>query len=150
MKLFLISLTIIFFSSTVKCQTAEDAVKATVNNLFFAMKNADAKLLISCFADSAVLQTILKNKEGRIIVKNESVNEFAAFIGSQPKNMADERVVFETIKTDGPLAMVWAPYDFYFDGKFSHCGVDAFQLVNTAEGWKIQYLIDTRRKTGCK
>lgn len=150
MKLFLISLTIIFFSNTVKCQTAEDAVKATVNNLFFAMKNADAKLLISCFADSAVLQTILKNKEGRIIVKNESVNEFAAFIGSQPKNMADERVVFETIKIDGPLAMVWAPYDFYFDGKFSHCGVDAFQLVNTAEGWKIQYLIDTRRKTGCK
>lgn len=150
MKLFLISLTIIFFSSTVKCQTAEDAVKATVNNLFFAMKNADAKLLISCFADSAVLQTILKNKEGKIIVKNEQVNEFAAFIGSQPKNMADERVVFETIKIDGPLAMVWAPYDFYFDGKFSHCGVDAFQLVNTAEGWKIQYLIDTRRKTGCK
>ena len=150
MKLFLISLTIIFFNNTVKCQTAEDAVKATVNNLFFAMKNADAKLLISCFAVSAVLQTILKNKEGRIIVKNESVNEFAAFIGSQPKNMADERVVFETIKIDGPLAMVWAPYDFYFDGKFSHCGVDAFQLVNTAEGWKIQYLIDTRRKTGCK
>ncbi len=150
MKLFLISLTIIFFNNTVKCQTAEDAVKATVNNLFFAMKNADAKLLISCFADSAVLQTILKNKEGKIIVKNEQVNEFAAFIGSQPKNMADERVVFETIKIDGPLAMVWAPYDFYFDGKFSHCGVDAFQLVNTAEGWKIQYLIDTRRKTGCK
>jgi len=32
---------------------------------------------------------------------------------------------------------VWAPYDFWRDGKFSHCGVDAFDLIKTDEGWKI-------------
>ena len=49
------------------------------------MKNADEKSLKSCFADSAILQTILKNNQGKIIVKNEFVNEFAAFIGGNQK-----------------------------------------------------------------
>ena len=35
------------------------------------------------------------------------------------------------------IATVWTPYDFWIDGKFSHCGIDAFDLVKTDEGWKI-------------
>ena len=34
--------------------------------------------------------------------------------------------------------------------RFSHCGVDAFQLVKTAAGWKIFQLSDTRRKEKCE
>ncbi|MEP6710794.1 MAG: nuclear transport factor 2 family protein [Ferruginibacter sp.] len=150
MKFFLISLTIPFIVSIASAQTAEDSVKATVNNLFQAMKNGDVRLLSSCFADSAILQTIIKTKEGKTEIENELVKEFADFVSKQKKNMADERITFETIKIDGPLAMVWAPYQFYYDGKFSHCGVDSFQLINTPEGWKIQYLVDTRRKVNCK
>jgi len=67
-----------------------------------------------------------------------------------PKDAADERIVFETIRIDGPLASVWTPYNFYYEGKFSHCGVNSFQLVKINGEWKIQYLIDTRRKQGCK
>ena len=29
------------------------------------------------------------------------------------------------------------PYDFWIDGKFSHCGIDAFDLIKTEEGWKL-------------
>jgi len=32
---------------------------------------------------------------------------------------------------------VWAPYDFWIDGKLSHCGTDAFDLIKTEDGWKI-------------
>ena len=28
-------------------------------------------------------------------------------------------------------------YDFWTDGKFSHCGIDAFELIKTVDGWKI-------------
>ena len=150
MKFFLISLTIFFSGINAKSQIAIDAVKATINNLFIAMKNGDAAMLTSCFADSAVLQTIIKTEQGKIEVKNENVNEFISFVSHEVKGNADERIQFETIKIDGPLAIVWAPYQFYYKGKFSHCGVNSFQLVNTSKGWKIQYIIDTRRKTGCK
>ena len=90
MKFFLISLTIFFSGINAKSQIAKDAVKATINNLFIAMKNGDAAMLTSCFADSAVLQTIIKTEQGKIEVKNENVNEFISFVSHEAKGNADE------------------------------------------------------------
>ncbi|MEO6316561.1 MAG: nuclear transport factor 2 family protein [Chitinophagaceae bacterium] len=131
-------------------QTTEDSVKAAVTALFDGMKNADANAIQNAFADSAVLQTISNNKEGKLIIKTEPVAAFASSISKMAKGNADERIQFESIKIDGPLASVWTPYKFYYKGQFSHCGVDAYLLVRIAGVWKIQYLIDTRRKTPCE
>lgn len=150
MKCFWVLLTTLVFSFTLNAQSTEDSVKAVVNTLFAGMKNADAALLKSAFADNAVLQTISHNKEGKIIVATENINEFASFVSKLKKDSADERIQFETIKIDGPLAAVWTPYNFYLNGKFSHCGVNSFQLVRFDGVWKIQYIIDTRRRQGCK
>jgi hypothetical protein len=127
-------------------QTTTDSIKATINGLFDAMKNADAAGLKQAFGDSALLQTIATNKEGVMVIRNESIAAFAASISKLPKGAADERIQFESIKIDGPLASVWTPYQFYYNGTFSHCGVDSYQLVRLNGQWKIQYLIDTRRK----
>ena len=40
-------------------------------------------------------------------------------------------------------------FAFYLDDKFSHCGVDAFQLFKGNTGWEIFQLTDTRKKEGC-
>ena len=149
MKYFLILLTATFITASTIAQTAEDSVKAVVNKMFEAMKNSDGSTLKACFGDSVVFQTIARDKEGNTIVRNESVNEFVESINKLPKGAADERISFETIKTDGPLAIVWAPYNFYYNGQFSHCGMDSFQLVRFGKEWKIQYIIDTRRRTAC-
>jgi hypothetical protein len=147
MNRILISLTLVVgLIGTAAAQTAEDSVKATVNRLFEGMKNADAAMLRSAFADSAILQTIARTKEGQDVIRSASLNEFADFVGKQEKGAADEQIQFETIKIDGPLAMVWTPYKFYYKGKLSHCGVNSFQLVRMNGAWKIQYIIDTRRK----
>ena len=150
MKRIFIFLLAIICSAIVNGQTAEDSVKTVVNKLFEAMKTGDAVLLKSTFADSAILQTITKSKEGKISVKNEEVAGFIDFVSKQPKGAADERIVFDVIKIDGPLAIVWTHYKFYFNGAFSHCGVNSFQLVKLNNEWKIQYLIDTRRRVGCE
>jgi hypothetical protein len=50
----------------------------------------------------------------------------------------------------GTLATIWADYDFHFGQTFSHCGVDAVQLLKTAEGWKIVSLADTFVLEGCE
>jgi len=132
-----------------QAQSAEDSVKAAVNNLFEGMKNADAEMIRAAFADSAILQTISRNKEGNNIIRNEAVSNFATVISKLEKGAADERITFATVNVDGALAIVWTPCKFYYNGKFSHCGVNSFQLVRFDGVWKIQYLIDTRRKTGC-
>ncbi len=148
MKYFLILLTVITCGN-VKAQTAADSVKTVINKMFTAMKNADAPLLKSCFADSMVLQTISKNKEGKPIIINENPADFIEFIRKEIPGNADERITFDIVKVDGPLAIAWTPYQFYYKGQFSHCGVNSFQLVRFNGKWKIQYIIDTRRKDGC-
>ena len=131
-------------------QSAEDSVKSVINKMFTGMREADTAMLKSCFADSMIMQTISSNKEGDLIVRNESPFGFISFISKEVKGNADERITFETVKVDGPLAMAWTPYNFYYKGQFSHCGVNSFQLVRFNGVWKIQYLVDTRRRQGCK
>jgi hypothetical protein len=117
--------------------------------MFTAMKNADSIELKNSFSESAVLQTISKTKEGQTVVRTEVINDFVSFVGKTTKGDADERIAFGAIHIDGSLASVWTPYQFYYKGSFSHCGVNSFQLVRTNNEWRIQFIIDTRRKDNC-
>ena len=125
---------------------AEDSVRAAVNMLFTAMKHSDGDALRAAFTDSAILQTIVDGKDGKTEVLNYPVAAFAATIAKLPAGAADENIQFDVLRIDGPLAIVWAPYRFYFNGKLSHCGIDSFQLLRVGGIWKILYIIDTRRK----
>ena len=149
MKCILILLTFLNSSYMLHAQSAEDSVKAVINSLFAGMKNANADMIKAAFSDSAILQTISRNKEGRTVVITDKVDDFARLVGSLKKDSADEQIVFESIKIDGPLAIAWTPYNFFYNGKFDHCGANSFQLVRFEGIWKIQYLIDTRRRKGC-
>lgn len=140
-----------FYTVNVQAQhPAEDSVKAAVNQLFEGMKASDAAKVKSAFTDSAILQGFGKDQAGNTVIRNHQVAAFADFVGKQKPGAADEQISFGTIKIDGPLAIVWTPYKFYFNGTFSHCGVNSFQLVRLNGQWKIQYLIDTRRKDSCE
>ncbi|NCT94766.1 MAG: hypothetical protein GXC72_10105 [Chitinophagaceae bacterium] len=136
--------------SLVKAQTATDSIKAVINQMFAGMKNADSAMVVGSFTENGILQTIARDKEGQTIVRTEQLAEFGHSMARLAKGAADERIVFEAIHVDGALASVWTPYKFYFNGNFSHCGVNSFQLVRGKEGWKIQYIIDTRRKQPCE
>lgn len=142
-------LALIAASAAVRAQTARDSVRAAVNLLFTAMKNADSAQLASAFDDSAVLQTIVVDSTGAVKARSYPVAQFASAIGRLPKGAADEQVTFETLKIDGPLAVVWAPYRFYYNGTLLHCGVDSFQLIRVKGIWKILYIVDTRKKGNC-
>ena len=48
-----------------------------------------------------------------------------------------ERGFRPEVRVNGPLAMVWYPYDLYVDGKWSHCGVDVFTMIRTEGRWRI-------------
>ena len=149
-KLILLLIGIACISIHAHSQTAVDSVKTTIDKLFLAMKNSDGASLKDCFTDSAILQTIARDKTGKTVVKNEKLIDFISVISSIPKETADERISYDMVKTDGALAMAWTPYKFYLSGQFSHCGVNSFQLVRLNGIWKIQYLIDTRRKQACE
>jgi hypothetical protein len=124
---------------------SEKVVKQVIQNMFHAMQQADTTLLKTCFSDKVIFQTIVNKPEGTMI-KTESINDFIQSIGKQTPNALDERIEFGAIQMDPLMATVWTPYTFYYKGQYSHKGVNSFQLVKLKEGWKIQYLIDTRYK----
>jgi hypothetical protein len=140
----------LFSVFNLNAQTAEDSVKMTINRFFEGMKKADTTLIKSSMTEGVIFQTIARSKEGETFIKTENVAAFLVSIATLPKDLADERISFETIKIDGTLASVWTPYKFYLGEKFSHCGANSFQLVRLNGLWKIQYIIDTRRKHGCE
>ena len=131
-------------------QTAEDSIKAVINKMFTGMKNSDTVLVKSCFTETAFMQTFGKNKEGKTIITTDSPSDFAKVIATIPAGAADEQIVFKDLKIDGPMAAVWTPFKLYFNGKFYSCGVNSFQLVRLNNEWKIQYILDTRRKSNCE
>lgn len=133
----------------VKAQTAQDSVKQAVNKLFTAMLASDSAGIINSFTADGLLQSVAE-KNGSTSVQNDKLTDFAHVISGIKKGDADERITFKTINIDGPLAFVWAPYSFYYKGKFSHCGVDCFCMVRINGTWQIQYIVDTRRTTGCE
>jgi hypothetical protein len=148
MKCIVLILTII--STTCWGQNDEVAVKNVVNRLFAGMQQADTTLIRSAFSRTAILQTVIKNQEGKVIIVSEPLDSFMLTISKPHTQAYNERITFDAVKIDGELAMAWAPYRFYLGETFSHCGVDAFQLVKIDGEWKIQYLIDTRRRQGCE
>ena len=106
-----------FISTTAFAQSDEIAVKQAVDKLFEGMKKSDTAMIRSAFSSSSVLQTIAKNKEGKIWVVTEALDSFLVSVGSPHKEVYDERIKIDVVKIDGE--------------------------------WKIQYLIDTRRRQGC-
>jgi len=146
---FLFAIACVMVMGTVHAQSGQDSVRAAINLLFTAMKNADSAQLVSAFDDSAVLQTIVMDSNGKATARSYPVTEFAQAIGRLPKGAADEQIHIEALKMDGPLAMVWAPYHFYYNGTLLHCGVDSFQLIRVNGVWKILYIVDTRKKGIC-
>ena len=135
-----------FFS---QAQNDELEIKNVVNNLFISMKSSDKQGILASFHEGATLKSVLKDSTGVTKIDDEMISDFAISVSKLAVGYADERVTFDAIKIDGDLAFVWAPYDLYINGKFKHCGVDAFILTKLKNNWKITSLIDTRRKQGC-
>lgn len=139
----------ILFSINVNAQSEEAAIKQTINRLFDGMRQSDTAMIRSAFAPQGILQTVVRNKEGKVFIQSEPLDSFVAFVSRPHKEVYDERISFDLVKIDGELASVWTPYKFYVGDRFSHCGVDSYQLVKLNNEWKIQYLIDTRKRQNC-
>ncbi len=134
------------FAQKNKEEKADKAIKTVINRFFEGMEKGDTALLRSTCMPNPVFQTYMAEKGGKLVVYTQDFNEFVTFVGTPSQKKYKEVIQFGSISSEKSLASVWTPYKFYLDDKLSHCGTNSFQLVKTDEGWKIQYIIDTRRK----
>ncbi|WP_431109235.1 nuclear transport factor 2 family protein [Winogradskyella poriferorum] len=131
--------------------TDSEAVKATIVNFFEAFHKQDTIALKTMAKGDIKLQSISVNKEGKSILHESEYGQFLKNIASIPKeNTFEEKLLSFNIQVDGNMANAWTPYEFWYNGNFSHCGVNSFQLMKEDDAWKIIYLVDTRRREECK
>jgi hypothetical protein len=124
-----------------------EAVLAVVQRLWDGMRTRDTALVRSAFDSSASL-TRVATRNGEARVQVTPLSGFIEALG-RANEAWNERMFAPEVRIDGALATVWTEYDFHLGSQFSHCGVDAFQLLKTSAGWKIVALSDTARREEC-
>lgn len=143
MKFNLVAL-FVFIPLFVFCQNQtkdEDQIKAVILKTFSAMKSVDSVALKSCFTSNAMLHISQVKPEGNTLREISAAKFIQNVMTRKPGDM-DERVLsWGPILIDHEIATAWVPYEFYFNGKFTHKGVDVFLFVKSGNEFKIQTLL---------
>ncbi len=130
--------------------TEEQAI-AVVDQFFDGFHKGDTTLMRAVILESAILETAFATPQGENRLNNGSIDRLLEGIANRPADQVwKEKLLSYSVNIDGNLAQVWTPYEFYLNGEFSHCGANAFTMVKTDDGWKINHLIDSRRRNDCK
>ncbi len=125
----------------------KDAVLAAVQQFFDAMTARDVAASERVLIPEGRFASF-RTADGKQVMRLRSNQDY---INSLPsgKEKLRERMWKPEVKIRGPIANVWTPYDFWIDGKFSHCGIDSFDLVKVDGQWKIAggtYTVETSCK----
>jgi hypothetical protein len=117
------------------------AVLDAVDRLWAGMKAKSAEQIKAAFMPDGQLLAVDKDPKnpGALSTMRTFTGEQFAKLISEAKVPADfiETMIDPEVKVTGDLALVTGRYTFYVGDKFSHCGIDTFNLVRTADGWKI-------------
>jgi hypothetical protein len=134
---------------------AEDeraAVLALMNQAFDAVSSGnpdDMRAIQLADGTSLSFRPHPGGKPGELEMRIAS-NEALAASGSGDIHKYMERWTGNpTVMIRGPIAVVWGEYEFWLDGKFSHCGVDSVDLVKVDGEWKIANWVWTVEKDHC-
>ena len=124
-------------------------VVTVVERMFAGLKAGDTAAMRATMHPAArIIQT--GTRDGVPFARVNSADAFLQSIAAATGRALEERIYNPEVRLDDHLATVWVEYDFLVNGAVSHCGVDSYQLVRTANGWRILQIVDTQRRTGCE
>jgi len=124
----------------------EQAVLDVLTAFFDAMAAGDAEGWEETVLEEVTFVGTTQTTDG-VAINRIAREEFLALLEGPTGFL--ERMWDPIVRVHGTIAMVWTPYDFHREGDFSHCGIDAFSLVKTNEGWKIASIVWTVEPVGC-
>ncbi len=129
-------------------QSDDQTVIQVATHFFDGMRGRDTALMRSTTVRSTMVE-IPGGADG--FQWRESVDKFIADVGKGTGPGGDERMRDPKVRLDGPMASLWAYYNYTKGGesKIDHCGIDAFLFRKGPDGWKIYNVSGTIRTTGC-
>jgi len=136
------------FPAAAEAQTDRDEVLAVMERFFTALGERDTATMSELFIDGAHMVSVEVAGDDAVATGFTFPRMQAMLAGGGPPML--ERMWDPQVMVDGPIAVVWTPYDFHIDGRFSHCGTDVFMLARTGGVWKITGASWTVQPTGCE
>jgi hypothetical protein len=126
---------------------AQDSeIQITIGKFFNAFHQRDSVALKKVCSENLVLHSISESEKGPKF-SIQKASDFFKSIAAIPLSMKfEEKILSFKVQVDGSMAHVWTPYEFYVNDKLSHSGVNSFQLFKENDGWKVVYILDTRRR----
>jgi hypothetical protein len=121
-----------------------DEIVATVQRFFDTMATRDVDGAGQVLLPGGSLVSV-RTQDGNVVVRTSPHQAYLDGLASRQADVL-ERMWDPEVRVHGPVATLWTRYDFFRNGAFSHCGVDAFDLVRTESGWKISggvYTVET-------
>ncbi len=119
-----------------------EEVLAVIDRCFEGMRSHDAAVLAEAVRPDAVITRLRTRDDGTVDTFTTTGAQFISELG-KPGPAYVERIWNPEVLMGPDLATVRAPYDFYVDTTFSHCGIDHITLVRETAGWRIQSIAYT-------
>lgn len=121
----------------------EAAVLVPVQAMFDGMAHRDAAAIKAPWMTGGVLVVVQNG-----VLSQFTVEFWANRVATSGTTHIEERIHHPEVRIDHDLAFVWAPFNFFIDGKLDHCGRDLFSLNEKNGKWQIVALAATTR-TDC-
>lgn len=125
------------------------AVVATLQTFLDAIAKQDSALARSVLMTGSVLAGARSDGSPPRLPRVRAGLDDAQRIGVASTETKLERIWSPKVMIDGPMAMVWAPYDFHVNGKFTHCGIDTATMFHDGTRWRMLSLTYTIQPAGC-
>lgn len=133
--------------SSAHAQDSKQDVLQVAQAFMDAIGQGDTTAFRSLFLPGAMIY-IVREKDGQSVTASRS---------PFTETFRPSTVIREEMKDTGVevqvhrnLAQVWAPYNLWVNGTFSHCGIDVFTLIKTSRGWRIATVSYSIEKEGCE
>jgi len=125
----------------------EAAILAVIDRFMDAISTNDSALMAELRIEGGstiVARPGPAGSDGPVVTRRV----FTPSTNSRP-GTSRERYWDPVVHVRGGIAVVWTPYEFWADGKSSHCGIDVFDLMKDKGVWKIANAMWTVEPDAC-
>lgn len=133
--------TLLAFPRQSDAQADESQVLATVQKFFDSMTAKDTAAARQILVTEGTYFSVREEEDGTTM-RGSTNREYLERLASTADDLR-ERMWDPQVMIHEGVAVVWARYEFQVNGRFSHCGVDAFSLVRIDGQWKIAGIVYT-------
>lgn len=148
------TLALLFASVPAVAQVGNDSVEESdvidvVRGFYAALQAGDQTSAGHLAHPQAQLFVALEGPASEYTFASQAVAQFIPLALQPPTGWWTVEIHNPVVHVSGPVAVVWADF-IYQAPRQLRCGTEAYQLLRTAEGWRIVSILNRSQQIDCE